>query len=60
MFKFLAPVDAIKFRSTNAYTNLVLATEKYKANPLSRAGNEEVILRMITEDFKDRNKNIYN
>jgi len=39
---------------------LVLATEKYKTNPLSRFGNEDVILRMRTEDFKDRNKNIYN
>jgi len=37
---------------------VVLTTEKYKIKPLSRVGNEEVISRMRTEDFKDR-KNIY-
>jgi hypothetical protein len=29
-----------------------MTTEKYKRNPLSRAGNEEVILKMRTEHFK--------
>jgi len=38
---------------------VVLTNEKYKIKPLPRVGNEEVILRTRTEDFKDRKKYIY-